>query len=125
MRSLDLYREIGAEEIRRRWSIEEHPASLSESRLLKDITGGISTTPVRQTMKLTQIPNLLRPVARLYCRIKIFPIQDPLFLSPMAPRKLVEDPPAALVENFDDKDQNRMDSDPNQSSVNCLMTHPH
>ncbi|KAM1712850.1 hypothetical protein EV1_023346 [Malus domestica] len=81
-----------------------HPASLSESRLLEDITGGISTTPVRQTMKLTQIPNLPRPVARLYCRIKIFPIQDPLFLSPMAPRKLVEDPPAALVENFDDKD---------------------
>ncbi|XP_050125816.1 uncharacterized protein LOC126603114 [Malus sylvestris] len=102
-----------------------HPASLSESRLLEDITGGISTTPVRQTRRLTQIPNLPRPVARLYCRIKIFPIQDPLFLSSMAPRKLVEDPPAALVENFDDKDQNQMDSDPNQSSVNCLMIHPH
>ncbi|KAM2028115.1 hypothetical protein ACFX1T_020309 [Malus domestica] len=98
-----------------------HPASLSESRLLEDITGGISTTPVCQTRRLTQIPNLPRPVARLYCRIKIFPIQDPLFLSSMAPRKLVEDPPAALVENFDDKDQNQMDSDPNQSSVNSLL----
>ncbi|KAM1219503.1 hypothetical protein ACFX2J_046329 [Malus domestica] len=50
-----------------------HPASLSESRLLEDITGGISMTPVRQTRKLTQIPNLPRPVARLYCKIKKFP----------------------------------------------------
>ncbi|KAM2969682.1 hypothetical protein FF2_016750 [Malus domestica] len=83
MRSLDLHREIGAEEIRRRWSIEEPPGIAERVKAIR-----------RHHRRNLDDPS----------PIKIFPIQDPLFLSPMAPRKLVEDPPAALVENFDDKD---------------------
>ncbi|KAM1175336.1 hypothetical protein ACFX2I_027739 [Malus domestica] len=45
----------------------------------------------------------LLTVARLCYRIKAFPIQDPLFLSPMAPKKLVENLPAAVVEDSDNE----------------------
>ncbi|KAM1050852.1 hypothetical protein ACFX2I_032423 [Malus domestica] len=82
---------------RRRRSIEEPPGVAEKVKAIRRHHSRNLDDPSRSNHEAD-----LNPKSSETCCSTL--LQNQKFLSPMAPRKLVEDPPGALVENFDDKD---------------------